>query len=528
MLLNEIVDNLPELYQPVYGHPELSNEASRRCVDRAGVVLKIYNALSLYLARPLKILDLGCAQGYFSFILAEKGAAVHGVDRLFENIKLCDFLKNESKKINVVFERNSIEDVVKNLSDEKYDIVLGLNVFHHIAHEHGFDYVKSLINKIAVKCGVIIAECATNEEPLYWSSSQPQDTRELFSDVAFVHKCGQFSTHLSSVKRPIYFSSGKYWFLDGEIDLFYSWSEKPYSLADGIYHETRKYYFSEHYIAKLFILKGCFEIDNKNEIKKEIEFLKNPPPNINVPKPISWGGDENEVWLVREKKKGRLLLDIIINSCEYDHDKVISQIADQLEILESFGLYHNDIRTWNVMIDDKGDSFFIDYGSISREKKDCSWPENIYLSFFVFVYEVVSKCKADEFPLRPFSIKPSLLKYPYNYCLENMLLTPISNWSFQLIKENLNLSKEHVFGDGINEQFYEWMNMAEGFVNCQSSVVNNLVDEVDKCKRNIKKLEKILKEKEKIEKHFLNSHSWKVTAPLRFFSQIVKSQPNHK
>ena len=71
--LKEAVNSLPEFYQPVYGHKEWNDKPLRNCEDRLPDIEKVYDHLSNELKRPLRVLDLGCAQGFFSFNIAHKG-----------------------------------------------------------------------------------------------------------------------------------------------------------------------------------------------------------------------------------------------------------------------------------------------------------------------------------------------------------------------------------------------------------------------------------------------------------------------
>src|SRR6188768_2702523 len=79
--LGALVDALSELYQPVFGHEEFDASAVRPSVDRRALLEPIVRALGERLGRPVRILDLGCAQGYFSLSMAALGAHVRGVDR---------------------------------------------------------------------------------------------------------------------------------------------------------------------------------------------------------------------------------------------------------------------------------------------------------------------------------------------------------------------------------------------------------------------------------------------------------------
>ena len=88
--LQTLLDKIPEIYQPIFGHPELSTRYSRDCSDRLPAIKQIYAALAAKLDRSLRVLDLGCAQGYFSLHLAEMGATVYGIDFERVSIDVCN------------------------------------------------------------------------------------------------------------------------------------------------------------------------------------------------------------------------------------------------------------------------------------------------------------------------------------------------------------------------------------------------------------------------------------------------------
>lgn len=74
--LNELVEALPEFYQPIYGHSEWDDKPLRECKDRLPAIKKVYDALSKKLQRPLHVLDLGCAQSFFSMHIASWGGGL--------------------------------------------------------------------------------------------------------------------------------------------------------------------------------------------------------------------------------------------------------------------------------------------------------------------------------------------------------------------------------------------------------------------------------------------------------------------
>lgn len=62
--LPQLVFDLPEIYQAIYGHPEMSQSTSRACIDRLDKIAEVHDVLARQLGRPLRVLDMGCAQGF--------------------------------------------------------------------------------------------------------------------------------------------------------------------------------------------------------------------------------------------------------------------------------------------------------------------------------------------------------------------------------------------------------------------------------------------------------------------------------
>ena len=52
--LDGLVAALPELYQPLFDHPERSRQVSRTCEDRLAQITLAYRALEALLGRPLR------------------------------------------------------------------------------------------------------------------------------------------------------------------------------------------------------------------------------------------------------------------------------------------------------------------------------------------------------------------------------------------------------------------------------------------------------------------------------------------
>jgi O-antigen chain-terminating methyltransferase len=433
-MIAELVSRLPEIYQPVFGHPELSTVVSRACEDRLEQIAALYRALEARLQRPLRVLDLGCAQGFFSLSLARMGATVLGVDFLDANIAVCRALADEQAGLEVRFEVGRLEEVVPTLQPDQFDLVLGLSVLHHVVHESGVAAVQQMLAELALKVSAGIFELALASEPLYWGPSQAQDPRDLLQGFAFVHELARFDTHLSDVARPLYVASQRFWFLNGQVGLFERWQSDSHQLAPGAHQGSRRYFFGEQHIVKMFRLdhaaRGAL---NSQEFRQEALFLRTPPPDFAAPALLLSGENASESWLVREHLPGELLIDRITAGKAYDARRVLLDVLTQLAALEAAGLFHNDVRTWNVLIGPAGDAHLIDYGAISPSPTDCMWPHDIFMAFFIFVEEVCSARIGSVDTLRAAAISPYRLLPPYRQWGLAFWATPADQWCFRLM-----------------------------------------------------------------------------------------------
>lgn len=473
-MIKNLVSALPEIYQPIYGHPELSSQVSRPCLDRLDSIVRIHDTLQHLLGRPLNVLDLGCAQGYFSLGLAERGANVHGVDYLDKNIAVCSALAKENSQLHASFEVGRVEDVIERLAPDQYDLVLGLSVFHHIVHEKGVETVVGLLERVAKQSGALIVELALREEPLYWASAQPEDPRTLLEPIAFVHEVAQHATHLAPIPRPLFVTSNRYWILEDRAERFDSWSTDPHLLAHGAHQGSRRYFFSADSILKLYLFEHPLGVRNSTEFKNELKLLQSPPSDFPAPALIAFGQTKANAWLAMRRLPGRLLLDLLREGAAVDVRAVLLAVLSQLAALEKAGLYHDDVRTWNVLVANDGTTHLIDYGSISDQAKDCVWPGNLFLSFFIFVREVATSVVDDPDPLRTISISPFGLPQPYRAWASSIWKRPLAEWSFQLMLRTLQEASVDGFAEGVQQPVEAWIKAIEEAVQSQKLLTNHL------------------------------------------------------
>lgn len=431
--IETLVENLPEVYQPIFNHPEFTAQASRGCQDRLEKIASAYDSISREKGRPLKVLDLGCAQGFFSLNLAKRGATVTAVDYSQPNINVCRKLAEENPEFKVEFLLGSIEPVIQEkIGAQEYDMVLGLSVFHHLIYEHGAEFVFGLFKTLAQKVETGIFEFALNSEPLYWADAQPEEPRQLISDYAFSHQLSMYGTHLSAVERPLYFASNRYWHVDDLYGVIDHFSDRSHQL-DNFYHgHSRRYYFSGENIIKIF-LTSQNNTANQAELANESAFLGKTVAGFRSAKLLSYGSTEGESWLAREAISGRLLLDMIMAGEEYDDEQIIAGILEQVTALENEGLYHNDLRPWNILIGDDGLVYIIDYGSISESATDGDDLYGQILSFFVLIKEVAQHKIREQKSSRPRFIAPHDFPQKYQSWMSKVWMQPSQEWRFSTI-----------------------------------------------------------------------------------------------
>lgn len=433
LTLAERIALIPELYQPIFNHPEFPGSPSRDCEDRLQYLQALHDTLREKLGRPIRVLDLGCAQGFFSMSLASRGAVVVGVDFLDLNVNVCTMLAEEHPELDVRFQHARVEEVIEQAEADSYDLVLGLSVFHHICHEHGQARVIEWLAKLAEVSIFCAFELALADEPLYWAASLPADETALLAGFAFKHCIARFPTHLSAHARPLYIASSRYWYLSGELEAFSEYTDESHAFAIGTHQGSRRYFFGETKLAKLFSILGPRGELNKTEITSEAAFLLNAPEASAWPRLYVHEANESQAWLTRDRLPGKLLAEVVVEGLPFDVNRVLKDVLNQLAALEAVQLYHNDVRTWNILLDPEGAAHLIDFGAISFLAADCVWPSDVILSFIILVHEIVSGDIGMVLPTRQPFISPFNFPQPYRGWLERIWALPRGDWSFRVL-----------------------------------------------------------------------------------------------
>ncbi|WP_313553462.1 methyltransferase domain-containing protein [Atlantibacter hermannii] len=467
--INELVEALPERYQPIFGFENFTSEAERESSDRLAIVMNVANLMVKHLQRPLRVLDLGCAQGFFSLNLADISESIVGIDFLDKNVELCTGLAEYHHFDHIKFYENDIATFVSTLEPDTYDLVLGLNVFHHVCHAMGYDETKKIINKIASYSKVLLTELALKEEPLYWAASLPENVYSNLDDIAYHYTLQTFSTHLSDIKRPFIFSSNYLWCDGKSIGEFTSWKSEPHEYSQGYHLNSRRYYFSDNNVIKCYYFNNGQKESNIQEFHKEYNYYISGHtfPDF-IPAIVDCSENEWQGIVVLEKFEGELLSSKIAQGVDLSHQHIISNLLKNIAELEKQGLYHTDLRIWNILLTDNNELNFIDIGSITTDSSTTSWPFNVFVDFIILIQDIVSANSADISAVRYPFLQDTWYNDPkVKQWIAKIWGTPHSDWNFKLfleLWENLDLSSEAVNVEMHHTNNKYWMKLIETYL----------------------------------------------------------------
>ncbi len=317
--LKEIIKELPEVYQQIYRDYGLNNYLvnqlflitnSKRYFLRSKIIDNLCEILKQKKGRKLKILDLGSRQGFFSFKLAEKGHELVGVDS-GPNTEFCNNLCTNYPDLNVSF---FDEDIYKFIDSNNisFDLVLGLNIFHHAIYSHGINFVRKYISKLILQSEVFIFELALKEENAYWSSSLPNNPLDLLNSFKYNKILSEFQINNSGIKRPLIFSSNKFLFENEKLyDVKESLPSKDQKEKDNLLKNNLiNYEYENNKLKDNMNSKNNEYLEKINTLELDIKKLNKNISRINdLEKTIS---EQNEKYIII-CEKNKILKDKIFN-----------------------------------------------------------------------------------------------------------------------------------------------------------------------------------------------------------------------
>jgi glycosyltransferase involved in cell wall biosynthesis len=353
-----------EHYQPVYGISGLVELPARPSIDRAIVVEQF----------------IGSSLGYMSFYFADRGARVQGWDVSAGNVEVARAI-SEITGISAGFKVKALDiDSVATIHEGRFDVALLLSVLHHIIFEHGLAAAQEIVEGLLARVPVLIVELATKaEDPsLPWSASQPESALEVLAKVrddAEITKLGEFSTHLSADKRSLYSVVRKQVVVVNDRPFAYdrlsseAYPGSPMARRDGL----RRFYFGPQAIVKEY----QYALPTEQEFRQSLNEINT---HVNLLTPASvWHSAQlldfelspGIIRIAFQPIPGTLLTELGRVSRQ-QVTKIASDLLRTLADLQGIGLFHNDVRSWNVIVGDDGESWLIDYGLASHTASEDS------------------------------------------------------------------------------------------------------------------------------------------------------------
>ncbi|MEW5759753.1 MAG: class I SAM-dependent methyltransferase [Candidatus Thermoplasmatota archaeon] len=122
--------------------------------------LKAFRALTEHLTHPLTVLDMGCGYGRFSFLLAEKGLNVTGIDKDPVAIRIANRARKYLGWENLKFKKGTI-DTVKG----KFDRIFYGFVLHDMV-EHSIEEIEKARAHLTLQGKIIILDYEKGFEKL--------------------------------------------------------------------------------------------------------------------------------------------------------------------------------------------------------------------------------------------------------------------------------------------------------------------------------------------------------------------------
>ena len=422
------VSKVRNLTQPIFGFPELSHVNSDEYAVHAQWAHAIWEALSKQLGRPACVLDLRCSQGYLPLFLAQHGAPVVGIDQELENIALCQVLAQTGVSSRSKFVYAGIEEVFETGDLRHIDLVIGFGIFGNLLALHGAAKVASWMSGLAenVSCLFDVPNCDL-------------DQHGAFSGFTFTHELAQVVMPSSEAMQTLLFASKRVWYLDGRCEQFTHATQKSHPTNEVQFGGTRRYFRNDTMLAKVFALRDYQQAANRDEISREVAFLSDPPNGFApLPHVHTSGFSEREGWIVRDRLPGELLSEAIRLNKPYDPVSVVRAVLMQLVLLEAAGLYHNDLRTWNVLLLPDESATLIDYGSITTEPTNLVWPKSLFPAFWLFVWCVATRAPWYGDMYAPAFISPYNLPDPFQAWALTCWQSMPDTWTFALLADTFD------------------------------------------------------------------------------------------
>jgi len=361
-----------EPYQPTYGFTGVFENPARDSLDRARIIER-------HLGNPagMRLLDIGSSIGYMCYYFADRGAHAEGWDFRPKNAEVSR-LVGEINGINITVKTKQFDmETVKTIEPGSVDVVFILSVLHHILYYNDLEYTQKLMQELMSRVPILVVELARRgeDEQLFWNEAQPENELEIFDliqDKITIEKIADIGNHLSKHTRPLYIVKAKQQVKVNNHT--YNYDKKvneAYDASPMVYSDlVRRYYFADKEIIKEYAFSEGMEDENRRQIIAEINNLLHLKDVHNLPKLIDFEVTDKQARIVLERIPGELLSTMLANGMnESKVGKIAHDVLQTLADLQTKGLQHNDIRSWNIILG-SNKATVIDCGLIGVAKTD--------------------------------------------------------------------------------------------------------------------------------------------------------------
>lgn len=189
-------------YQDCVINGKVVEQGERNGLPSYQVIKKVLNQYK----RPFTVLDIGAAQGFFSFMIAHDYKAtcvmVEG-DYDYQNhtSKLLDLCQQNTSLSNIIFLKKLVSfDFLKNLSDcEHFDVTLALNFVHH----SGLNWKKTIDLLVEMGDNLILENPPSDELAMSKEENEKRAKIDLYMQklgAAVIGEVERFNPSLSKSK----------------------------------------------------------------------------------------------------------------------------------------------------------------------------------------------------------------------------------------------------------------------------------------------------------------------------------------
>ena len=187
------------------------NRAGRDTYDRYNAILSNINET------PKSVIDLGCNRGFFVLKTAAEGSISIGVDHDWFEIIYARALAEKNNTSNALFMNAEINSsFIDKLPS--FDMVVCTSIFHHWVRIYGKEEAFKMMRLISNKTNkyLVFETGQNNETSTRWhkeldfmGGNYEKWIVDFLHEIGFneVNMIGEFSTHLSDVKRTLFLAS---------------------------------------------------------------------------------------------------------------------------------------------------------------------------------------------------------------------------------------------------------------------------------------------------------------------------------